>query len=157
MNDLLHEGAPVLTAGAPLAQARAAMILVHGRGASAQDILSLSAEWVILSACNTASPQGDKGADSLSGLARGFLYAGAHALLATHWRVSDDATAALTVETLTLRRTNPALTRGQALQAAMQAVRTGKRADGSAVPNWLPEWSHPSAWAPFSHIANHDE
>jgi predicted esterase len=34
----------VLTAGAPLAQARIAMIMIHGRGARAQDILSLSAE-----------------------------------------------------------------------------------------------------------------
>jgi CHAT domain-containing protein len=118
--------------------------------------MSLVAEWVILSACNTASPQGDKGADSLSGLARGFLYAGAQALLATHWRVSDDATAALTVETLRVRRTQPGVTRAQALQAAMHAVRTGKRSDGSAVAGWTADWAHPAAWAPFSHISNRD-
>jgi len=35
---------PIATAGAPLAQARAAMIMIHGRGASAQSILSLAAE-----------------------------------------------------------------------------------------------------------------
>jgi predicted esterase len=40
-----HEGQPVLAAGAPLAGARAAMIMVHGRGASAEDILSLSEEF----------------------------------------------------------------------------------------------------------------
>ncbi len=34
-----HAAQPVLTQGAPLDQARAAMILVHGRGASARDIL----------------------------------------------------------------------------------------------------------------------
>lgn len=39
-----HAGQPVLTAGAPPAQARAAVLLVHGRGASAQDILALAAE-----------------------------------------------------------------------------------------------------------------
>ena len=38
-----HENSPVYTAGAKLEDASAAMILVHGRGASAQDILSLSA------------------------------------------------------------------------------------------------------------------
>jgi len=38
-----HETSPVYTAGAKLEDAKAAMILVHGRGASAQDILSLSA------------------------------------------------------------------------------------------------------------------
>lgn len=37
--------ANVLTGGAPLKTARAAAILVHGRGASAQDILSLGAEF----------------------------------------------------------------------------------------------------------------
>ena len=40
----LHQGLPVLTAGEPLASARAAMILVHGRGATATDILLLAGE-----------------------------------------------------------------------------------------------------------------
>jgi predicted esterase len=35
---------PVLEAGEPLAKARAAMILVHGRGATAQDIMTLAAD-----------------------------------------------------------------------------------------------------------------
>ena len=39
-----HQGLPVLTAGESLASARAAMILVHGRGASAADILMLAGE-----------------------------------------------------------------------------------------------------------------
>lgn len=37
-----HQGQPVLVAGKPLAQARAAMILVHGRGATAESILDLA-------------------------------------------------------------------------------------------------------------------
>ena len=37
-----HGGRPVRTAGAPLDRARAAMILVHGRGATAESILELS-------------------------------------------------------------------------------------------------------------------
>ncbi len=39
-----HQGLPVLMAGEPLTGARAAMILVHGRGASAADILMLADE-----------------------------------------------------------------------------------------------------------------
>jgi predicted esterase len=39
-----HEGQPVLTDGEPLKQAKAAVIMMHGRGASAEDILSLAAE-----------------------------------------------------------------------------------------------------------------
>jgi phospholipase/carboxylesterase len=39
-----HQGQRVLAAGAPLERAQAAMIMVHGRGAAAQNILELSAE-----------------------------------------------------------------------------------------------------------------
>jgi phospholipase/carboxylesterase len=39
-----HQGQPLLVAGEPLEKAQAAMIMMHGRGASAEDILSLSAE-----------------------------------------------------------------------------------------------------------------
>ncbi len=44
-SDNLHAGQPVLTAGASPAQARAAVLLVHGRGASAADILTLADEF----------------------------------------------------------------------------------------------------------------
>jgi len=48
MSDMLekvpgpHRGQPVLIAGEPIEQARAAMIMMHGRGASAEDILGLA-------------------------------------------------------------------------------------------------------------------
>lgn len=45
MSASLHEDAPILAQGAALSEARAAMILVHGRGASALDILGLAEEW----------------------------------------------------------------------------------------------------------------
>jgi predicted esterase len=44
MTDDPHAGQPVLTGGPDLRDARAAMILVHGRGASAADILPLGYE-----------------------------------------------------------------------------------------------------------------
>ena len=117
--------------------------------------LTLVADWVLLSACNTASSDGTPGADSLSSLARSFLYAGASALLASNWRVSDEATAALTVETLSSRSSN-GITRAEALQRAMRAVRTGKRADGSAIAGWNESWAHPAAWGAFTVISNED-
>ena len=40
----VHVGQPVLHYGAPLASARRAAIFLHGRGASAQDILGIAAE-----------------------------------------------------------------------------------------------------------------
>lgn len=122
--------------------------------ASEAAALSLSAKWVVLSACNTATPGAAAGAsgESLSSLARSFLYAGADNLLASHWRVADDATAALIVEALSNDRATPAT----ALAAAMEAVRTGKRADGGIVEGWQPHWAHPSSWAPFTLVTNRD-
>ena len=40
-----HQGQPVRVAGEPLDRARAAMLMVHGRGARAEDILSLSEQF----------------------------------------------------------------------------------------------------------------
>jgi CHAT domain-containing protein len=48
--------------------------------------LKVNADWVVLSACNTAAGDG-QGAEALSGLARAFFYAGARALLVSHWPV----------------------------------------------------------------------
>jgi predicted esterase len=41
----LHQGQPILITGAQLNQARAAMIMLHGRGATADSILSLTSEF----------------------------------------------------------------------------------------------------------------
>jgi phospholipase/carboxylesterase len=59
MTQSLHRG-PVLAAGEPLATARGAVILIHGRGASAESILTLAPE---LAAPGLAflAPQADNG------------------------------------------------------------------------------------------------
>ena len=111
--------------------------------------LDLNARYVFLSACNSASGTGN---ESLSALGRSFLYAGADALVASHWRVSDDATAALTINMQAAANLTPA----RALQAAMHAVRTGRDGDGAPVPLYQPSWAHPAAWAPFTLITNRD-
>ena len=41
-NDDPHGGQPVRTAGTPLADAQVAVVMVHGRGASAESILTLA-------------------------------------------------------------------------------------------------------------------
>jgi predicted esterase len=41
-----HKGQPVLTIGEPLDKAQAALVMLHGRGASAQDILTLVPELI---------------------------------------------------------------------------------------------------------------
>jgi phospholipase/carboxylesterase len=42
MAERIHEGGPVLHSGVPLSEASAAVLMIHGRGASAESILSLS-------------------------------------------------------------------------------------------------------------------
>jgi CHAT domain-containing protein len=126
--------------------------------ASEAAALKLDARWIILSACNTASATGQSGGpsggDSLSGLSRAFLYAGARSLLASNWRVGDAETALLTVETITANRAHPDRGNAAALQSAMRIVRTGRREDGTTLDEWVADWAHPASWAPFVHIAN---
>src|ERR1700716_2636937 len=80
--------------------------------------LKLNADWVVLSACNTIA--GDKpGAEALSGLARSFFYAGARALLVTHWSVDSPPAPRLTISTFDRLRADPKLGRAEALRQAM--------------------------------------
>src|SRR5262249_44783687 len=58
------------------------------------DNLRLSADLVVLSACQTAVGQDVKG-EGLLGLSRGFMYSGARRVVASLWRVPDRASAEL--------------------------------------------------------------
>ena len=62
---------------------------------------------------------------AFSGLASAFRQAGANTLLATHWPVRDDISAAIVTETL--RNFRAGMTKQAALQAAQRSVR--QRAD----------------------------
>ncbi|WP_444857567.1 CHAT domain-containing tetratricopeptide repeat protein [Sphingosinicella sp.] len=117
--------------------------------ASEVSALRLAADWVILSACNTAAGDGTEGAPGLSGLARAFFYAGARNLLASHWPVGDDVAARLTVLTIELLNERPELSRAEALQLAMREVRNDAAHDSAE-----DSWAHPSAWAPFTLIGD---
>ena len=101
--------------------------------------LKLDADWAVLSACNTAA--GDRpGAEGLSGLARAFFYAGARALLVSHWPVDSDAAVRLTTGAFSELTAHPGIGRAEALRRSMQAViEDTSRPDGA----------HPSFWAPF--------
>lgn len=99
--------------------------------------LKLDADWIVLSACNTAGPAGTAtGSEALSGLARAFFLAGARALLVSHWVVDSEATAQL-VAAAVAATADGRMGRSQALQAAMAKMRQ------------QPGRAHPAFWAPF--------
>lgn len=54
--------------------------------------LKLDADWVMLSACNTAGGEASN-SEAFSGLARAFFYAGTRALLVSHWPALASAAA----------------------------------------------------------------
>jgi CHAT domain-containing protein len=79
--------------------------------------LKLDADWVILSACNTAAGN-VKGAEALSGLARAFFHACARTLLVSHYAVASDATQENWAHRRAMRKSMLALVdRGEAYEA----------------------------------------
>ena len=108
--------------------------------------LDLNADWVILSACDTAAGSGPD-AGGLTGLARGFFYAGARSLLVSHWKVQDDATARLTTGAIRQTLADPTLDRARAFREAMADIVADTGHDGTSLA-----FSHPSVWAPFQII-----
>jgi CHAT domain-containing protein len=99
--------------------------------------LNLNADWVVLSACNTAGGE-STGGEALSGLARAFFFAGTRALLVSHWEVDSEAAVKLTTRVFAEMHEHPDLTRSEGLRRSMAAlVATGGLN------------AHPSVWAPF--------
>jgi CHAT domain-containing protein len=99
--------------------------------------LTLDADWVLLSACNTAGGA-EPGAEGLSGLARAFLFAGARSIVVSHWPVRDDAAARLTTQALA--EAQDGVGRAEALRRSMLDLMEDSKD---------PTLAHPSAWAPF--------
>jgi CHAT domain-containing protein len=101
--------------------------------------LRLNADWVVLSADNTAA--GDKpGGEALSGLARAFFYAGARSVVVSNWEVESKSTTALMTGTFAALAADPRLSHGEALQKSMLAMLNDAQ---------HPEWAEPKYWAPF--------
>ena len=110
--------------------------------------LSLSADLVVLSACNTAAADGS-GAEAVSGLGRGFFYAGARSVLATHWPV--ETVSARELVTLLFQRyaRDGKMTRAKALQQAMlEVIDKGVALDGRGKAEF--SYAHPAFWAPYA-------
>lgn len=97
--------------------------------------LNLPVELVVLSACQTGLGKNIRG-EGLIGLTRGFMYAGASRVVASLWKVDDEATAEL------MKRFYGSMLKGglspaAALRAAQLSMREQKR------------WRAPYFWAGF--------
>lgn len=98
--------------------------------------LKLSAELVVLSACQTALGRDIKG-EGLVGLTRGFMYAGAPRVVASLWQVEDRASAEIMkrfYEAMFVQKLTPSA----ALRAAQVSMSADKR------------WHAPYYWAAFT-------
>ena len=139
-----------LVAGNLSGLAEPALVLTPPREGTAQDDglltaseiaqLELDADWVILSACNTAAADGSPGAEGLSGLAKAFFYAGSRALLVSHWPVFSDPAVKLTTGMFEETAADPSLGGAEALRRSMLALMDDTES---------PHYAHPMFWAPF--------
>ena len=98
--------------------------------------LKLSADLVVLSACQTALGKEIRG-EGLVGLTRGFMYAGAPRVVASFWQIDDRATAEF------MKRFYQGML-GQKLRpaAALRAAQASMSKD--------PRWHQPHYWAAFT-------
>jgi CHAT domain-containing protein len=98
--------------------------------------LRLPAELVVLSACSTALGRQVRG-EGLAGMVRGFMHAGARRVVASLWKVDDEATGDL------MRRFYASMLRdGRSPAAALRAAQIAVRQQ--------PRWASPFYWAAFS-------
>lgn len=102
--------------------------------------MKLNADWVVLSACNTASDDG-RAEEALSGLARGFFFAGARSVLVTHWAVESRSAQELVTRTFAAVARDSSKSRAEALRQAQLELIDGKA--GVA-------YRHPFFWAPYA-------
>jgi len=105
--------------------------------------LRLDADLVVLSACNTAGPDGRSAGEALSGLARSFFTAGTRGVLVSHWNVADESTTLMMINLI--GDTGKGTSAAAALRKVQMALLAGAGADGDPI-----RWAHPFYWAPFT-------
>jgi len=113
--------------------------------------LKLDADWVVLSACNTAAGDG-AGAEAISGLGRGFFYAGSRSLLVTHWPVETRSARVLVTKLFERYADEASLTRAQALRAAQLAIMDEHVAGADGKPVF--SYAHPLFWGAYALVGD---
>jgi CHAT domain-containing protein len=96
--------------------------------------LKLSADLVVLSSCDSALGR-DLESEGIIGLPRGFLYAGAKSVIASLWKVNDDATATL------MSRLYTQIRNGESPSSALRRAQLEMLQDE--------RWANPYYWAAF--------
>ncbi len=113
--------------------------------------LKLDADLVVLSACNTAAGDGE-GAEAVSGLGRGFFYAGSRSLLVTHWPVETVSARMLTTGMFERYTKDPTLSRALALNRSLLSIMDQNALDAAGRPEF--SYAHPLFWAPYALIGD---
>jgi CHAT domain-containing protein len=114
--------------------------------------LKLDADWVVLSACNTAAGAG-AGAEAASGLGRAFFYAGTRAILVTNWSVESASARELVSDLFRRQAADPKVSRAEALRLAMLSLLDGNGlSKDSDMAGFT--YGHPFFWAPYSIIGD---
>ena len=116
--------------------------------------LKLDADWVVLSACNTAAAAGAAARTPFRGSVVHSSRAGARALLVTNWPVETTLARALTTAVFRREGADSSLPRAEALRQAMMSVMDSPGAvdmDSGRTPY---SYAHPIFWAPFSLVGD---
>lgn len=104
--------------------------------------LKLDADWVVLSACNTASGDG-RNEEAISGLGRAFFFAGTRRLLLTYWPVETVSASLLTTELFKRQKAQPGESKAEALRHSMLRLMASSN-----------EYGHPAFWAPYGLVGD---
>ncbi|MBV8680830.1 MAG: CHAT domain-containing protein [Aquitalea sp.] len=107
-----------------------------------QDVmqLKLNADWVVLSACNTAAADG-KSREAISGLGRGFFYAGTRSLLLTYWSVESDSARELVSQVFRTASSGSSSRSESLRQAQLKLIQQGR-------------YAHPTFWAAYALVGD---
>ena len=111
--------------------------------------LKLDADWVVLSACNTASSDGSSG-EALSGLGRAFFFAGTRSLLVSNWAVETTSARLLTTELFRNEERFPGNRAEPLRQAMLTLMKRGETTDSGQEFSY----AHPVFWAPFTLVGD---
>ena len=99
--------------------------------------LNINSDLVILSACNTASSDGNANSEALSGLANSFFYSGAKSLIVTHWSVISKTSVDLMVDTFDFLKKSEGDLSAALMKSKIKMLKN-------------PDTNHPIYWAPYT-------